>query len=154
MIFTRVSHPDVTIDVLSDLCTGALINISVESLVIDMRDDVGIEKLTEVSINVLTSEAVDIGIGTLVGAGIIVMVPSVVNDMEFAVSVSYAVDALVDVWSEKLTAVDSGDVTLIVTASGIGVDMLADVDANAFAAGMADLKFIVSTPLTDSAPFC
>ena len=49
--------------------------------------------------------------------------------------------------------VRSDDVT-IVTASGIGVDMVADVDANAFAAGMADLKFIVPTPLTDSAPFC
>ena len=49
--------------------------------------------------------------------------------------------------------VGSDDVT-IVTASGIGVDMLADVDANVLAAGMAALKFIVPTSLSDSAPFC
>jgi len=125
--------------VLSDVLSGALIDISVESLIIGMRDDVGIEKLDEVLINVLTSEAVDIDM--LVGAGIIVLVASAVIDLRFAV------------WLGAWAAVDTNDVTII-TASGIGVGMLADVDANEFAAGMADLTFIVPTPLTDSAPFC
>ena len=131
---------------MSGVCTGSILDISVEELVTDLRDGVGVGKLAGVSINVLTSDVVDIGADTLVDVGAIVVVASAVIDLEFAVSVSYDVD--------KLTAVDSDDVTIILTASGIGVDMLADVDANAFAAGMADLNFIVPTPLTGSAPFC
>ena len=138
-IFTIVSYSNVKIHVLSDLCTGTLINISVEASIIDVRDDV------------LTKDVVDIGIiDTPVGVGVIVTVASVVIDSEFPMYASCVVDVLVDV----LTAANSDDVTIIVTASGIGVDMLADVDANAFAAGMADLNFIVPTPLTGSAPFC
>ena len=138
--------------VLSDVLSGALINISVESLIIDVRDGAGIDKLDDVLINVLTSEAVDIGIDMLVGAGIIVLVDSTEINLGFNVSsVSYAV--LVEVWLDVLNDVGSGDMTIL-TASGIGVDMFADEDANVFAAGMTDLTFVVSTPLTGSAPFC
>ena len=70
---------------LSDVCTGALINISVESLVIGVRDGAGIDALADVLINVLTIEVVDIGIDMIVGVGIIVLVASAVIDMEFAV---------------------------------------------------------------------
>ena len=56
-------------------------------------------------------------------------------------------------WLDTLAVVDS-DGLIFVTASWIDVGMLTDVDANAFAAGMAALKFIVPTPLIDSAPFC
>ena len=62
-----------------------------------MRDDVGIDELADVLINVLTSEAVGIGIGALVGVEIVVVAPSAGIDLEFAVSVSYAVDMLLDV---------------------------------------------------------
>ena len=120
-ICTRFSHPGIIIDVLSDLCTGAIINISVEVLVIDVE--------------------------------MFVVVALTAIDFDFVMSVSYTVGVLVGVWLDTLNAVDSGDVTTV-TLSGIGVDMLAGVDADAFAAGMADLKFIVSTPLTDSVPFC
>ena len=113
----------------------------------------GIDALDGVLINVLTSEAVDIGIDMVIDMGIIVRVPSAVNELEFAVTVSYAVGVLVSVWLDKLTAVDSGDV-ILVTASGIGVDMLADVDTNVFAAGIADLNFSVPSPFVDSAPSC
>ena len=62
-----------------------------------MRDDVGIDELADVLINVLTSEAVGIGIGALVGVEIIVVASSAGIDLEFAVAVSYAVGELVDV---------------------------------------------------------
>ena len=91
-----------------------------------MRDGAGIDELSGVLINVLTSEVVD----ELVGVETIVVVSSAGIDLEFAVSVSYAVvDVLVDVWLDELTDVCSDAVT-IVTASGIGVDRSADVDAN------------------------
>ena len=139
--------------VLSDVLSGALINISVESLIIGVRDGAGIDKLDDVLINVLTSEAVDIGIDMLVGAGIIVLVDSTEINLGFNVSsVSYAV-VLVEVWLDVLNDVGSGDMTIL-TASGIGVDMFADEDANVFAAGMTDLTFVVSTPLTGSVPSC
>ena len=138
-IFAIVSYPNVKIHVLSDLCTGTLINISLEALIIDVRDDV------------LTKDVVSIGIiDTPVGAGVIVTVASVVIDSEFPVYASCVADVLVD----ALTAVNSDDVTIIVTSSDIGVDMLADVDANVLAVVKADLTFIVPTPLTDSAPSC
>ena len=93
-----------------------------------MRDGAGIDELSGVLINVLTSEVVGVGIDALVGVEIIVVMCSARIDLEFAVSVSYAVvDVLVDVWLDELTDVCSDAVT-IVTASGIGVDM--DVDAN------------------------
>ena len=144
--FTRVSHLDVTIDTLFDLWAGALLNISVKEVVIDGRDDVGVEAFT----NVL------IGIGmTLVGVEIGAAVAStseVLITLEFVVSVSYALDVLVDVCLDSLTAAYSDDVT-IATASGIGVDMLADVDTNVLSAVMAALKFIVPTPVAASVPF-
>ena len=104
-----------------------------------MRDGEGIDELSDVLINVLTSEVVGIGIGALVGVEIIVLVSSARIDLGFAVSVSYAVvDVIVGVWLDQLTDVCSDDVT-IVTASGIGLDMFADV---------------VTNVLTDSVPFC
>ena len=130
-----------------------LVNISVEEVVVGGWDGVGIEAFADVLINVF-SEVVDIGIGmTLVGVEIVVAVASTVIALEFVVSVSYAFDALVDVCIGALTAVYSDDVA-IPTASGIGVDMLATVDANVLATVMADLKIIVLATLADSVPFC
>ena len=136
---------------LPDLCTTSLVNISVEELVIGVWDgvwdDVEIHKLAEALIKVLTSEVV--GIDMLVGEGVIVMVPLAVIDLEFAVSVSYDIDVLLDVLSD----LDSDDM-VFVTASDIDVDMLDDVDANVLRAVMAALKSVVSSPSADSASFC
>ena len=58
-----ISHPCVTIDVLTNVWTGAVINIVVDALTIDMRVDVvigagvtvgiAIDMLTDVEINVV-----------------------------------------------------------------------------------------------------
>ena len=63
-----------------------------------MRDGAGIDELSDVLINVLTSEVVGIGIDALVGVEIILVMCSARIDLEFVVSVPYAVvDVLVDV---------------------------------------------------------
>ena len=81
----------------------------------------GINELTDALMNVFAGELVGVGIGKLVGVGGIVVMASAVIVLEFAVSGLYAVDVLVD----ALTTVYS-DIR-IVTASCIGVGMLAGV---------------------------
>ena len=116
------------VDVLSDVWwAGAVVNISVKARVNDMRAEMGIDALTDALINMLPIGLVDVGIGMPVGLGGIVVVASVVIDLEFAVSVLYIVDVLVD----ALTTVYS-DANLV-TASCIGVKR-SDV-----------LKFVVPT---------
>ena len=111
-------------------------------LVIDNPDGVGIDTLDEVLINVLTSEAVDIDM--LVGVGIIVLVASAGIDLEFAVSVSYAVDVTsgvaVDLFVEAW-------VLDVLTGIGIALLLWADMNANAIAVVMTALEFPVSAPL-------
>merc|ERR1712032_245185 len=89
--FTEISHPDITIGELSGVWAGALINISVEAPAIGVK-----------VIDMCNSEVVGIGIGMPVGVGIIVVVASAVIVLEFALSVSYTVDARLD----ALTAVE------------------------------------------------
>ena len=131
MIIKRVSRLGVTIDVLSDVWTRVLIIIS-EALIIDVRADVGIDALTDVLTNLLASAMVgDIGI----------------EMPEFTVAVTCVADVLIGVRFDALIdAVYSDDVT-IVTASGVGVGMLTDVDANVLAA------VIVPSLSTDSGSF-
>ena len=85
-------------DVLSDLCTGSTINISVEVLVINVEMFV-----------VAASGAID-------------------SDF-FASPQPNAGSVLVEVWLGILTAMDSEDVKFL-TASGLRVDMLSNVNAN------------------------
>ena len=122
------------------MCTGAVIDIAVEVLIIIVRADVEIGALADVLINVFASELVAIGIDMPVG--VLVLVASVIG-LEFAVLVSHGVDVLVDASTGK-----------IVAASDVGVDMLADVDATVLAAVMTALKSIVPASLAKSAPFC
>ena len=117
-----------------------------------MWSDVGIDELTDVLINVLTSEMVDIGIDILVDVGIIGAVTPAVIVLDFVVSKSYDSELLIDMRLDPLTSVSADDAT-IDTASDIGVDRLTGVDTNVLAAVMT-FKFIVSTSLSDSAPFC
>ena len=111
-----------------------------------MRSDVGVVELTDVLFEVLNSEVVDIGINMLseVASAMIVL--------EFVMSKSYAVEVPIDMRLDSLTSVSADDAT-IDTAFGIGVGRLTDVDTNVLEAVMA-FKFIVSTSLSDSAPFC
>ena len=81
-------------------------------------------------------------IDVLVDVGDIVMV------LKFAFPVSYSVDVsssgvAVDLFMDELT-----DVTIAALA-GIGIDVLADVSANAFTVVMTALEFPVSTPLEE-----
>ena len=117
---------------LADSGTGALINIAVEALVIGVRTDVEIGQLADVPIN-----------GIDMPVGVFVVVASAVIALEFAVSASYGVDALVEALTGK-----------IVPTSDDGVNMLADVDAIMLPAVMTALKSIVSATLADSVPFC
>ena len=112
----------------------------------------------------LTSEVVDIGIDTpplvdvgmvdigidtppLVDAGMVAETVSVVIASEFVASVACAADALARIDSQS--AVFSDAVT-IVTTSGIGAAILADVDAAALAAlKLADAP----SPLAAPVPF-
>ena len=89
----------------------------------------------------------------MVDVVIIVLAASAVNVLEFVMLTSYAVDVLVDVSIDAFTAVYSDDATII-TASRIGGDMLADVDASVLADVMAGLKCIVPAPVADSVTFC
>ena len=104
MICTSVSHPGVTVDVLTGVWAGTFLNISVEALVIDVSDGVGNDVLGDVSINEFPGEVVNIGVDKLVGAALVV-VSSAMIDLYFIVPVLYDVDVLVDVWLDALTAV-------------------------------------------------
>ena len=105
MICTRVSHPEVTIDVLAGVWAGTFINISVEALVIDVSDGVGSDVSGGVSINGFPGEVVNIGIDKLIGVALIVVVSFAMIDLYFIVSVLYDIDVLVDVCLDALTAV-------------------------------------------------
>ena len=106
------------------------------------------------SVNVLTSEEVGIGIGLLADEGAFVLVVSTVIAFGFVVSASSAVGELVDAWLDVLTAVPADDMA-VVTAPVIGVGMLTDVDANVLVAVIVPaLKFIVSAALADPVSFC
>ena len=111
-----------------------------------MRSDVGVDELTDVLFEVLNSEVVDIGINMLSE------VASAVIVLEFVVSRSCASELLIDIWLDPLTSVSADDAT-IDTAFGICVGRLTDVDTNVLEAVMT-FNFIVSTSLSDSAPFC
>ena len=104
-------------------------------------------------IDMLIGELVGIGIDMLVGVRIIAVVVSVTIALEFGVSASYAGSVLVGMRLEALATVYSDDITYA-TESGIGVDMLADLDVNLLTAVMTALKFITPVSLTDSVPFC
>ena len=144
MNVTRFSHPDVAVDVLSDVWTGTVVNLSVEALVIDVRPDVGIATLADVLISRLANPVVGLGIDMPVVVEVLVVVASTVIALEFVVSVSYAVDVLVGVRLDALTTVYSGEE--IITASAIGVDTLATV--------MTDLVCIVPPSSADPVPCC
>ena len=119
-------------------CTGALIQIVVEALTIDIRTDMEIGALADELTNVFASELVDVGIDR--PAGVRVVVASAVIALEFVMSTSCAIDVLVDALTGE-----------IVPASDICVDMLTDVDATLL---VTTFTFIVPALLTDSVPFC
>ena len=130
---------------LSDVRIREVVNGSVEVMFIDMWAGVGIDEMDDVLMNnVSASEVVCIGIDVLVGVGVLVVMTPAVIDLEFVVSLSYAVGRLVDVRLNALAAV---------TTSGLGIGMLADVDVSVLAAVTTALKFIVSISLADLMPF-
>ena len=133
----RVSHPEAALDLLSALCAGAAIGITVAALA--SRTDARVVLLI-----VFASELAGIGIGLPVDEGILVVVASAVIDFEFALSASYTADVVIGVRLDALTTVcsDNGE---IVTACVIGGDMLAEVKTTVSAAVMPALKFIVPT---------
>ena len=76
-------------------------------------------------------------IDVLAGVEIIV-VDIIVNVLKFALPVPYSVDASSDV---------AVDLLMLGVLPGIGIAVLADVNANAFTVAMTALEFPVSTPL-------
>ena len=96
---------------------------------------------------------VDVCIDMSIGVEIIVVMTSAVIDLEFVVSKSRDVKVSIDVRVDSLTSVAADD-TPIGTSPGIDVDILAGEGVNVLAAVMTALKFVVSSPLTDSAPLC
>ena len=123
-------------------CTGALIQIVVEALTIDIRTDMEIGALADELTNVFASELVDVGIDR--PAGVRVVVASAVIALELVVSTEVSTSCAIDVLVDALT----GE---IVPASDICVDMLTDVDATLL---VTTFTFIVPALLTDSVPFC
>ena len=91
-----------------------------------------------------TTLIVGIGIDIILGVGILVavVVVSVTIALEFAMSVLYSASVIVDERLDALTTVYSDDIAFV-KVSGIGIDMLADVDVNVLAAVMIVLKFIM-----------
>ena len=78
----------------------------------------------------------------------IILVGVIVIVLKFALPVSYSVDVpssdvSVDLFMDALASV------MLAVLTGIGIGMLADVSANAFAVAMTALEFPVSTPLEE-----
>ena len=94
-----------------------------------------INVLAEVVIEALTDVMTGVGVGLVnEGVGIMVVVATVMIDLEYTLGV--ACDDDVAVW----------DVTTVGVATDIGVDVLADVNVKGFTAVTTALEFALSSP--------
>ena len=76
MIFVSFSHPCTRVDVLSDVWVEDVIDMSVEGLVIDRRDEVVTNSLAGVAINVMLVVVVsDVVVIVVVAAAVIAFEP-------------------------------------------------------------------------------
>ena len=85
----------------------------------------------------------DVASDTLANLGIIVLAAGVIL-LEFAVTVTYSVGVMSGVVADALLNMLTG--TIIGCVSDIGVEVLADVNANVFAAVITTLEFAVPMP--------
>ena len=121
------------IDVLSDVCGGAIINLPTDAPTIDLLS------MTDVSL------WIDIAVGIL---EITVLTFGAIS-VELVPSVSCGVDVISGVIIDVLVGV------MIVFVTSIGVDVLADAKViKNLAAVMTDFEFLVPVPLVQSRLFC
>ena len=115
------------IDVPADVWDAEASRMLTEVWTINVLGDVVIEALTDVMTGVGVSLVNE-------GVGIMVVVATVMIDLEYTLGV--ACDDDVAVW----------DVTTVGVATDIGVDVLADVNVKGFTAVTTALEFALSSP--------
>ena len=110
VIFTRISHPDVTIDVLSNFWTRALGNISVEVLFIDVEMFVVVDSAV-IDFDFVVS--VSCAVGVLVEVWLDTLTAADSEDVIIVAASDIGVDMFADVVTNVLTVV-TADLTFIV----------------------------------------